>query len=374
MTITILKDSLKDALSVVERASSKNPSLPILGCISLVAEKNKVVLSATDLEMGIVYSVLAKTEKEGGVAVPSRLLSQFVGFLQEPQISLEISAQGLEISSKTRKTVMKTFPAEDFPVIPSIGENDECIDVDTKTLCIGLGQVSPMAGQTSSRPEISGVFFSFQGDTLRLVATDSFRLAEKVVPLTKHQEKELSFILPTKTARELLGILQDQTGKTKIYISPSQVLFEFAVGGGQEVVKIVSRLIEGEYPRYQDVIPQDCKTKVVVDKQELISQLRSSSVFSGKLNDVHVSVDIAKRGIALETKSQESGEYSSFLAGDAKGNPLEISFNWKFFLDGASQFKAKDIEIGFSGEEAPAVLRAVGTSEGYVYVVMPVRA
>src|SRR3989344_379443 len=182
MELTILRDALKTGLSFVERACSKNSTLPILHCVSLVAEKNKAILSATDLEMGIRHTILAKIEHEGNAAIPSRFFSQLVGFLQETQVSLSVSDAGARVASKTHDTLIKTMPFEDFPIIPTLEGHEQAIEVNTKALCAGLAQVTPMTGQTQGRPEIAGVFFSFQKDFLRIAATDSFRLAEKAIP------------------------------------------------------------------------------------------------------------------------------------------------------------------------------------------------
>ena len=374
MKATALKETLQRALSVVERATAKNPSLPILGTIAILAQKNKLELAATDLEFGVRYRVLAQTEKEGGVAVPSHLLSQFVGLLPEKQVILAASATGLQVVSKEHKTLVKTLSLDDFPIIPTLQGNEKAIEVDVKTLVLGLEKVVSVTGQTQVRPEISGVYFLFQQDLLRLVATDSFRLAEKTLSFVGPQKTEATFILPQKTAKELVSIFGDLQGVMRIYISPAQVLFEYIdkedVKG--PTIQVVSRLIEGEYPQYQDVIPKDCQTIMVTEKAELISRLRAASLFSGKMNDVHVVLDPKKQGMQLSAKSSDVGEHSSLVPGKVQGKALEASFNWRFLLEGVSQIQSQELEIGFGGEDAPAVLRPIGQGD-YLYVVMPVK-
>lgn len=367
-----MRDALKQGLSVVERACARNPSLPILGAIALVAKKNSLELAATDLEIGIRYQLLAETKEEGGTAVPSRLLSQFVGALSEQQIEIDQTKQGLRISSEKYNTLLKTVSLEDFPIIPSLEGSEKKIPVNSQQLSSALAQVVGMAGQGQARPEITGIYFMFQRDTLRLVATDSFRLAEKTIKLSQSQDKEASFILPQKTARELTSILGEQEGSLAVYTSPTQALFDIA-SQNETKVQVVSRLIEGEYPQYQDVIPKRYASKATVERAELVSQLRAASIFSGKLNDVHVALQPKKKGLELSSRSPEAGEHSSFLSAEVTGDPVEISFNWRFLLDGLLQMKAKEVEIGFGGEEAPAVLKP-SASEGYLYVVMPVKA
>jgi len=226
MRTIILKEKLREGLSVVERATAKSSSLPILSNILVVAEKNSLEFLGTDLEVGVRYKTLVKNEEAGSMVVPSKFLSQFVALLPENQITLEAINNTLVFKTKGLDTKIKTLSAEDFPIIPSPKENERAIEVQTSVLCRGLNQIAHMAGQIQARPEISGVFFSFQKDILKLVATDSFRLGEKTLTLAKSLDEERSFILPQKAAREIVAVLGDRPGKTKIYTSATQAIFE----------------------------------------------------------------------------------------------------------------------------------------------------
>jgi len=374
MKTQILHENLKQALAIVERATAKTPTLPILGTIGLVASKNNLELSATDLELGIRCKVLAKTEKEGGTAVPAKLFSQFAGLLREREVTLNTSGASLLVNDKGRQTTIKTYPIDDFPILPSLQGGEKPLEVDAKALYSALSQVVGMTGQNQARPEISGVLLSIKQEEMRLVATDSFRLAEKVLTLQKGQGSDVSVILPQKTARELAGVLSDVEGKVQVYLSPSQVLVDYTTkttGGGSW--QVVSRLIEGDYPQYQDVIPREFAAKAVVSKAELLSGIKAASVFAGRLQDVKVMVDTKKKGLELASESSEAGKHSSFLEANVSGKSLEISFNWRFLLEGLSNMRGDDVELGFAGEDAPAVIRPA-TKEQYLYVLMPVKA
>ena len=375
MKTQILKESLKQAVVVVEKATAKNPTLPALGAIALVARGNSLELSATDLEMGIRYALLAKTEKEGGTAVPAHLFSQLVAVLPEREINLSLEGGELRIQSKEQETNLKTLSLDDFPIIPSLKGGEEAVEIEAKVFCAGLGSVVSIPGQNQTRPEISGVLVSIQKEGIRFVATDSFRLAEKNVSFPKAQHIEASFILPQKTARELVAIFADLPGRIKLYVSSAQALFDYSQKeeAGQPSLQVVSRLIEGEYPHYQDIIPQDFTTKVRVLKQELISRIKAAAVFSGKMQDTKLAVDPKKKGLEISAESSDAGRHSSFLSADVAGQHLEISFNWRFLLDGLSNIKGEEVEIGFGGEDAPVVMRPLG-KEQYLYVVMPVKA
>lgn len=373
MKSTILRDSLKLGLSVVERIAAKSPSLPILGNILISATKNIVELAATDLEIGIRYKILARNEKEGTCVLPARSLSQFIALLPENQVTLTTKESGLTIDSKEQQSRLKTLPPEEFPIIPTFQEGDAYIEVETNAFFGGMAQVAGMAGQTQARPEISGVFVSFAQQTCKLAATDSFRLAEQTLSFPKVQSSQAAFILPAKTAREAISVLGDQQGTTKIYTSPSQVIFDYSPEQpGRPAIQIISRLIDGEYPQYQDIIPKEFVAKLVVEKDAFINQLKAASIFAGKLNDVKVMVDQKKKGVELVSQSADIGEHHSFLSAQVQGENIEVSFNWKFLLDGVIHMKEDEIELGLSGPESPAILRAPHR-EGYLYVIMPLK-
>lgn len=373
MKSTVLRDSLKLGLSVVERIAAKSSSLPILGNILVSVSNNALELAATDLEVGIRYKILAKNEEEGNAVLPGRSLSQFVALLPENQITLSTKELGLAIDSAEQQTLLKTLSPEDFPIIPTFQEGDASVEMETQSFFEGMARVVGMVGQTQARPEISGIFVSFQQQACKLAATDSFRLAEQTLSLPKAQPHQTTFILPAKTARELVAILGEQQGKTRVYTSSSQVVFDYAPEQpGKPAIQVISRLIEGEYPQYQDIIPKEFVAKVVVGKNAFINQLKAASIFSGKLSDVKLLVDQKKKGVELVSKSPDMGEHHSFLQAQVQGENIETSFNWKFLLDGVVHIKEDEIELGLSGAESPAILKGV-PEQGYLYVLMPLK-
>jgi len=375
MKIKLLKENLKQALGIVERIAAKGPALPALGAVAMKAEKNTVEFSATDLEIGIRYKVLAETEKEGCVVVPSRLFSQVVSALEEKEVTLVVVAGELRVESKEHQTALKTLAVEDFPIIPSLQGTEEPVELETGEFCAGLNQVVGMTGQNQARPEISGVFIQILKEEIKVAATDSFRLAEKTLDLHKPCVAQASFILPQKTARELVSIAGGFPEKTRLYLSSSQALFDYSSKEKAQHVslQVVSRLIEGDYPQYQDVIPREFAAKARAGRQEFISRLKAASVFSGKIQDVKVATDPKRKGLHISAQSSDTGRHASFLASEVSGKPLDISFNWRFLLEGLSNMKAHEVDIGFGGEDAPALIRPA-SKERYLYVVMPVKA
>ena len=207
MKIEILKENLKTGLNIVERVVGKNLSLPILDNVLMDTEDNFLSLSSTDLETAIKLWILTKIVKKGKVVVPAKFLSSFISLLPDEKIILEEKKQNLHIDCKNFKNQVQGYNPEEFPIIPKF-ENLEYIEVDNKKLCQGLSQIVDIASPSQTRPEISGIYFFFSKNMIKMVATDSFRLAEKNITLENSVKKEYSFILPQKPAREIMNILE----------------------------------------------------------------------------------------------------------------------------------------------------------------------
>ncbi|HEA84481.1 MAG TPA: DNA polymerase III subunit beta [Candidatus Wildermuthbacteria bacterium] len=376
MKSIILRENLKEGLSVVERVAVKSISLPILNNILITTAKNILELSATDLEMGIRYRILAKNEGEGGVVVPAKFLSSFIGLLSDPQITLEGKEKILVVDSKNHHTEIKALNLDDFPIIPTTQNEENAIEVSAQAFCQGIGQVVGVTSQSQTRPEITGVYISFGKSAVKIVATDSFRLAERTLQLGRENGSEHTFILPQKTAREIVAVLGDKPGKMKIYISPNQVTFRYEGedSPSQLHIEIVSRVIDGEYPNYQEVIPKQTETKATMDKNELINQIRAASIFANKMQELRFSLDPKSKKAELVSQNTDLGSHSSSLQIEGDGEKTAASFNWRFFLEGVSQVRTDRIEIGMNGEEGASVIKAAGGNEGYLYVLMPIKA
>ncbi len=378
MKVIILKENLNNGLNIVGRVAGKNLTLPILNNILLTTEGSFLNLSSTDLEIGIKYWSLGKIEKQGSLTVPAKILSSFINLLPEKKISLEVKDQVLHIDCENNKTQIKGLDAQEYPIIPKI-EDNKPIELNTLPFCEGLARVVDFTAPNQIRPELSGVYLSFQKDRVLLTTTDSFRLAEKTLYFEQKIDKEESFILPQKAARELVNIFSERKGKLKLYLSPNQVLFEYPMPEtSHPQIQVVSRLIEGDYPDYQGIIPQKHDVQISLSKNELLNQVKTASLFSGKSYEVKIRVNIKKQEIEILSQNPELGENRSVLTGkitDSSGKvkELETTFNYRFLVDGLSNIKSSKVLFELNGEEGPAVLRPEGDAN-YLYVVMPIKA
>jgi len=373
MKIEILKENLKSGLSVVERIIGKNASLPILDNVLMGVEDSFLSLVSTNLETTIKLWILTKIIKKGSVVVPAKFLSSLISTLPNEKVLMEAKDQNLLIECDTIKTQVQGFNTEEFPIIPEF-KNEDVVQVDNKSFCWGLSQIINIPTPSQSRPEISGIYLAFSKNTVKLAATDSFRLAEKNITLASPVTKDFALILPQRPAAELVHILGEREGALTMYISRNQVMFEL---GMKEVkhpqVQITSRLLEGEYPNYQEIIPTKFKTSATVKRDEFFNLVKTASLFSNKTNEVKIKVIPEKQSVEIFAKSAEVGESRAGLAAKTTGEHIEVSFNHKYILEGLANIKSSEVIFDISKEEGPCMLRPVGDAS-YIYVVMPIKS
>jgi DNA polymerase-3 subunit beta len=376
MKIEVFKDKLIKALNIAEKVTRKNVNLPILSNVLLSAKKNFLEITATNLESSVVWAILSKTEEDGKVCLSASFLRGVLDYLREEVVNLKTKGVDLVIENKNQKTVIRGVNPEDFPIIPKI-QTIEPIVFKNEDLKEGLEQLVNIPSFNQIRPEISGIYFSFKKESLKIASTDSFRLGEKTIKLPEKTKKEASFILPQAAARELLGISSIKTGEVRVYHNKNQVLFEWlAEENPYPEVKFLSNLIEGEYPNYQEIIPKKYKLEVTLNKEEFQTQIKKASLFSGKVSEVNLTIDPNKKGVKISSYNPDSGETESEIGLEVvKGEEVvSISFNYRFLLDGLLDIKTPKVSLLFSEEkEGPAVVKGVGDNS-FIYILMPIKA
>ncbi len=379
MKLSILQNKLKEALSSIERIASKSPSLPILGNVLLEAKGNFLKLSATNLETGINFWLLAKIEKEGRITVPAHIFANFISLLPSSTINIKEDKGILSIECEGTKTRINGLSPEDFPIIPKI-ETEEKVSLSSLSLSQGLSQIINVSSISSIKPEISGIHFSFQKDCLTIAATDSFRLGEKKILFKKSVDisKEYSFILPHKSASLFTTIFGEKDIPISICFSPNLVMFESLVKeDGQPKIELISKLIEGEYPEYQEIIPRSFKTKAIINRKDFLLHLKAASIFASRINEVKIKFLPDNQKIEIFCQNPELGEHSSVFSSEIEGRDTEVSFNYKFLLDGLLSVGGEKVFFALSedgnNEDGPAILKD-SLDETYLYVAMPIQA
>ena len=371
MKFITLVENLKKAVGLAERITSKNITLPILNNILIETNKNKIHIKATDLELGIEINVSGKTEKEGKVVIPARIFSDFLDNLSEEKINLEAKDNNLKAESGKYKTTFQGFNSEDFPIIPEV-KTDKYLEIEKIILKEGLDQVISSVSYSSNYPELSSVLFKIEKEGLKLVGTDRYRLSLKTIPLEKintNLKEGFEVIVPLRTIQEVLKMLTEEIEDNSkiITISPDPNQIQFSTGE----IRLISRLINAQYPDYNKAIPLNFENQIVLKRKDLEEAIKVTGIFSGKINDVKFKFNPSKKEVVLEAQDPTLGQSETVLEPiDIKGNPLEIRFNYRFFLDGVEASKGEEIFLGLNKENLPALIRGKEEND-FIYILVP---
>jgi DNA polymerase III subunit beta len=372
MNITLLQNKLKEGLNIIGRGSSKSTSLPVLKNILLSVDDNFLNLSATDLEIAIKWWSLIKVNKKGSITIPYNSFSSFINLLPDKKIDLITENNNLLINCEDYKTQINGISAEEFPIIPKVNEIKK-ITINSHNLCSGLLQIIDIPSLSKVKPEISGILFSFNNGELKIVATDSYRLAEKKINLEVEKNNNFSFIIPQRTAREFVNIFKEINKDIDIIFGENQIMFKIKMDDfDKSYIELTSKIIEGNYPDYENIIPKESKNKIILNKDEFLNKIKAASVFTSKVNEVNLFLDSNKGELVIESSNTDLGNYKAKVKGRAEGGDINIAFNYRFLLDGLLNIKSSEVIFSVNDESSPGVLKPVGKDD-FLYVVMPIK-
>jgi DNA polymerase-3 subunit beta len=367
--LSVMQENLARGLQIVSRAVSARSTLPVLNNVLLRTEDGGLKLTATNLEIGITYWVPGKIETAGAMTVPARLLTDIVnGLPANERVDLEQQAQEmLHITAGRFETHVKGIDAEEFPAIPSAGERPTT-RIPQNVLRGALEEVTFAAATDEARPILTGVLARFEGNQLTLAAADNYRIAVKTIPILDPVE-ETSVVVPARSLHELSRVLADTDDPIDLVLSSSrnQVLFHL------EGVDLVSRLIDGQFPNYQQVIPKSYTTRATVDRDQLLKAVRLASLIassSANIVKLHVGQD-AETGLTVSAAA-DVGDNKSDVEAQVEGDGTTIAFNARYLIDVLANVGADQFSIELNGPLSPGVFRPVDDGQ-YVHVVMPVK-
>lgn len=365
MKLSCLRDKLIKAIGIVSRIVGTKASLPILSNILLTTDKGRLKISTTDLELGIETWIGSKIEKNGSITVPSRLFSEFINSINSEKISLVAHDNKIIISSKENKTLIKGLEANDFPLIPTIKKPLVVITVNSQRLKQALEQTVFSCAVDETKPVLSGILFQLKPKQIVLAATDSYRLAESVIT-DNTTNKEINFIIPKRTANELARIIEDSKEEVKIKISSNQVSFEY------KEIYFISRLIEGTFPDYKQIIPKNFNTSIELDKNQLYQCLKTASLFSrDSANNIKIS--LKNKLVEINSTSQQLGEnHSKLNTIKASGKEVSFSVNALFLLEALSNIQEATIKLEIVDKHSPILLKPQKDSN-YFFLIMPLK-
>ncbi len=365
MKIELQTQKLKEIIQKVDRIAGKHTTLPVLSCVLIEVTKNSAVFKATNLDVGIEMSIPVKSNESGSVAIPAHTLSSFVSQLPDQNhiISMEIEGGNIKITTPQSSGVIKTVPTDDFPTIPQVTGGQE-FDLSADILIKGLKSVWYSASVSSIKPELSSIYIYRNGEYVTFAATDSFRLAEKKVKAPA-SAKVGEILIPFKNIADIIRFLETINGSIKVTTSKNLISFK------ENETYLVSRVIDGVFPDYHQIIPKGFITEVVVLKQDFINALKISNVFSDKFNQIKLVIDPKSKKFEIQTKNSDVGENKTLVSAALSGEHIEVNFNYKYVSDCFQSIEADSISLQLSGINRPMVIRPVSGDQTFMYIVMP---
>jgi len=377
MKITCLQENLSRGLAVVGRAVANRATLPVIHNVLLSVDQSMLKLSATNLEIAMTTWVGAKIEEEGSITVPARLLSEFVNSLPNDPINLQLDEGSglLEISSGSSKAHINITDASEFPPIPTV-DDGIAAEVDPLVLRSAITRVAFAAATEESRPVLTGVELKLDESKFTMAAADGFRLAVHHGALLKAVPEEMSVIIPARTMNELNRLISDREEPVEILMTPAkgQVMFRIR---GSDTVEIVSQLLQGTFPNYEQLIPQSYTTRAVMDLPTVLRAARTASIFARdgsniiRMHLMPAEADTEPPKVEISARSEEVGDNEDIVDLDEiEGEEGKIAFNSRYLLDVLSVLEKGKVALETTTSSSPGVFKPTD-SDDYIHVVMP---
>jgi|SRR3989338_4089291 len=363
MKIECIKDQLEEALDKADKISSKNITLPVLAGLYLDARQNSLSIKATNLDIGVSITLPVKVIEPGVVVVPAHVIFSLISSLtKDRNLTISTKNQVLEVKTVTTKTNINTLPSEDFPVIPEVGD-DKSFSMPVRDFIFGIRSVSYAAATGSIKPELSSVSITHESGFLVFAATDSFRLAEKKIAIRKVPNFK-QILIPSKNAMEMVKIFDRSEEEVTISIAESQIALR------SQNIYLTSRVIEGNFPDYKQIIPKELTSKAVMLKQDLINSLKTSLIFSDTFNQLTLRLSPKTKSFEIASSNPTIGESVHSVESVLEGDDLSINVNHRYFTDCFQSVTTDSVALSFGGQAKPIIVQGVGDTS-FLYLVMP---
>lgn len=364
MKLSIARAELLDALTVVSKGMSSRSTLPILSGVLFSAKDGSVSLQSTDLEVSVRHSVPALIESEGQTVIPGKLLTDIVRSLPEAAVALEVDGDTAVVRCQHSSFTMKTLPSADFPRFPELSI-EKSVSLPSSLMGSMVKKVSKAVSRDETRAILTGVLFIIDGHTVKMVATDSYRLAVSEVLLEDSESEDLEVVIPGRALEEALRIAPAEQN-VKIGITENQVVFEFGE------TTFVTRKIEGTFPNYKQLLPKETETTVTLTTEEFAAAVKRVSLMALHNTPLKLSVSAEDQTLSLSATTQDVGDASEDVMVKAEGKDVEIAFNHAFLTDGLASATAEVVRLEIQSALKPGVIKSVD-GDSYLYLLMPVR-
>ncbi len=369
MEIKIAQEKLSKALNSVSRvAAGARTALPILNNVLIRVDDNKVSLTTTNLDMAVMSYLPVAESKNGVVTVPAKLIAEFVSNLPRGEV-VEITANEtkVEVKAGSCHSTINGALADDFPELPALDEKKTVqFHIGSEDFKTGLGKVMMAASNDTTRPALTGIYFNTFEGNLYVAATDGYRLAEQC--LAKGVDAEVVAIVPTSSLQEVLRSLSDDVDEIEIFFDEAQV--KFRLGS----IEVTSKLVDGSFPDYRQLIPKSTEISTEMGRSELIRLTKLAALFAREVGgSVVCSTEAERKIFAIAAVANELGENSSELPVEVE-NDGKVTLNSRFLLDALNAVTGDKVAFGFSNKLDPVVIRGSADSDSYVHIVMPLKS
>jgi len=367
MRLTCDRSSLVDKLAVLARGVSTRSALPVLSGVLLKAYEDRLELFSTDMELSIKASLATAIEREGDVVVPARLFTDVIRNLPDEQVHLDAGEASVKISAGTASFSLNAWSASDFPQTSTF-DMDGGFTLGRAPFVATLNKVGRAASRDETRPILTGVLMTITGDTLKMVATDSYRLAVKETKLDRRVDTEVQAIVPVKALGEVARLASTMgEGDLEVSIGESQALFRLTDPSGD--VWLASRLIDGQFPNYRQLLPDAFDHEVMLDKEAFTAAARRVSLLAQK--NAPLRLGFASGRLTLRALTQDVGQAEESVAVEFAGDEFEIGFNPAYLIEGIDAVDDPSVRLRFTNPLRPGLVS--GTAEDFVYLIMPIR-
>lgn len=366
MKLSVLQEDFLNALNIASRFISPKAQLPVLSNILFSAEKGKLRLAATNLEMGISLNIGAKVEKQGEITLPARMLVELVSTMPPGRVEMEGKEGSLNFSSGTFSSSLSGIPASEFPNIPSKTEKTS-FSLKREVLEEVSKKVSFSASTDDARPNLTGVLFLFGGKKLQTVATDGFRLSVEEFSIASSPGKgKEKLLVPARVLDELSKVLgKDGEVGVSFLEKEGQILFS------TERAVLTGRLIEGDFPDYERIIPKETTHKVVTGKEEFLRAVRAAAVFAREEASI-LRVKIEDGKLVVEAESQQYGRERAVVDAKTEGGEAEVAFNYRYLLEFLGSINGEEVVFSINEPTTPGLFED-RKDPSYRHLIMPVR-
>ncbi len=378
MKLSCTKENLHQGLGITSHLMTKNVNLPILQNVLMKAEGGSIRFTSTNLEIAVHCSVRGKVEEVGETTIPSKLFFDYVSLLPNETVHITKNNEVVNIECGNYKTKINGLSASEFPLVPKV-EGETTYQIPIEDFKKALSQVLFSVATNESRPELTGVlmrFYQFEGEgRLKIASTDSYRLSEKVIPVTSQVGEEKQIVVPSRTLAEvsrILSVFKDEVelpSTISLQLSQNQAVFVYGP------VELISRVIDENYPDYEQIIPKQFQTKAVLDREDFMKAVKAASLFSKNgLFDVTLQFDPVSGLVEAQATDAIRGQNSSSCQAEFVGQKNSVTVNYRYLLDGLQAINTERVNFEMIDASNPCLLTPEGKTEAYRYVLMPIKA